>query len=92
MNNKDNLDGLARRLAGARIDRRSFIKQAVALGMTVGAATSLAGRIAKADMPKRGGALVLGINNAGSQDSLDPAFYTSSYTQILGPQVYNALV
>jgi len=91
---KDNtsLDGLARRLAGRRIDRRDFIRQAMALGLTAGAAMSLAGRIAKADTPKRGGALMLGINNAGSQDSLDPALYTSSYVQILGPQVYNALV
>ncbi|CAN5229950.1 ABC transporter substrate-binding protein [soil metagenome] len=88
----DSLDGLVRRLAGNRIDRRSFIKQATAFGLTGAAAASLGGRVAKADTPKRGGALVLGINNAESTDSLDPALYTSSFTQILGPQFYNSLV
>jgi peptide/nickel transport system substrate-binding protein len=47
---------------------------------------------ARAAEPKKGGDLKLGIDGAGSQDSLDPASYTATYMQTVGYQYGNCLI
>ena len=91
MRDLSTIDRLTRQFSHGRMDRREFIRQSMAVGLSLAAAQALAVKSARADTPKRGGTLILGINNAGTSDSLDPAFYTSSYTQIVGPQLYNTL-
>ena len=51
-----------------------------------------AGRGILAAEPKRGGHLKLGIEGAGSQDSLDPATSTATYMQTVGYTYGNCLV
>ena len=48
-------------------------------------------RSARAETPKRGGNLRLGLNGASSSDSIDPATYTSTYMQSLGLQIFSTL-
>jgi len=86
------IDRLVRKLSKGRIGRREFMTRAAALGVSGAMATSLMGKAARADSPKRGGNLILGIDNASSSDSIDPVNYTSTYIQCLGPQFYNSLV
>jgi peptide/nickel transport system substrate-binding protein len=75
-----------------RIGRREFLGRAAALGISTALATSLAGTAALAATPKRGGHLVMGIDSAGSGDSIDPATYTANYMQVVGMQFYNTLL
>jgi peptide/nickel transport system substrate-binding protein len=82
---------LLHRFRQGSMNRRELIRHALAAGLSLTAAEALALRFARADTPRRGGTLILGINNAGTSDSLDPAFYNSSYMQIVGPQLFNSL-
>lgn len=70
------------------IDRRSLLKTA-ALGMAV---STLPFHIAKAQTPKRGGHLVLGVDGASSAQSLDSATFSQSHDQVVGMQLYNTLI
>jgi len=77
------------------IDRRSFIKGAGALSAV--AATSSLWPFSNAfaavtSVPKKGGHLVVGIDNASSTDRLDPAFWFETYMYFVGSQVFNSLV
>lgn len=67
-----------------QITRRGFVGGAAALGVTTALSTTLAGRGARADEPKKGGNLKLGIDGGESTDSLDPATYTATYLQTVG--------
>jgi peptide/nickel transport system substrate-binding protein len=66
------------------VTRRGFVGGAAALGVTTALATTLAGRMVKADTPKKGGDLKLGIDGGESTDVLDPATYTATYLQTVG--------
>lgn len=70
------------------LDRRSFLKAtaAVAAGSLLLPSISLA-----AAQPKKGGHLILGIDNASTSDRLDPAFYFEAYTYNVGLQLFNTL-
>lgn len=74
------LNELAR---SGRIDRRGFMTGALALGVTVGAATSLWSRTALAQ-PKKGGNFRLALGSGSTTDSLDPATFDSTFNQVLG--------
>ncbi len=66
---------LKRELATQRLSRRDFITGMVAMGLSVTAATQLAGEIispARAAEPKKGGLLRFATNDASSADTLDP--------------------
>ena len=71
------------------LSRRGLIGAAALLG---GAAILPGARGALAAEPKKGGALKIGIDGAGSQDSLDPATYTATYMQTVGYTYGNCLV
>lgn len=73
--------------------RRHFLKQTAtlstaALGSIIVPATAFA---QKSATPRRGGKLVLGIDNASSSDRIDPAFYFEQYMYHIGRQIFNTL-
>ncbi|HTN98273.1 MAG TPA: ABC transporter substrate-binding protein [Nordella sp.] len=72
------------------ISRRRFLHGAAA-GMALPALAGLAQR-AKADEPKRGGHLILGIDGASTSDNVDPALYLGIFTQVVGQSINNTLV
>lgn len=72
------LNRLERRLKSHQIDRRSFMMGALALGLTVPAASALVSK-AEAATPKKGGVWRQGLTGAGTGDSLDPAQILDSY-------------
>ncbi len=74
-------DELKSQFARGDISRRRFMEGALALGMTVAGATSLVST-AMAATPKKGGLFRLGLAGASTTDSLDPATYISTFTQI----------
>ncbi len=74
------LKDLESRLAKGEIDRRTFMGGALALGMTVTAATVLASK-GQAATPKKGGRLRLGIGHGSTSDSLDPGTHENGYMQ-----------
>src|SRR4051794_16517982 len=72
------------------LTRRSLLG-ATALAAGAAAVPGSIGRAFAAE-PKKGGHLKIGIDGAGSQDSLDPASYTATYMQTVGYQYGNCLV
>src|SRR5919206_3868091 len=72
------------------LSRRGLIGAAALLGGAAVLPGAVRGALAAA--PKKGGALKLGIDGAGSQDSLDPATYTATYMQTVGYTYGNCLV
>lgn len=77
------------------IDRRSFIKGSGAIAMTAAMTSSWSLSNAFADepsRPKKGGHLVIGLDNASTTDRLDPAFWFESWMYFTGSQLFNALV
>ena len=72
------LKDLESRLAKGEIDRRTFIGGALALGMTVTAAASLASK-AEAATPKKGGHFRAGMGHGSTTDSLDPATFENNF-------------
>ncbi|MBI3899327.1 MAG: twin-arginine translocation signal domain-containing protein [Gammaproteobacteria bacterium] len=81
-------------LTAGRISRRDFLKRSAALGVSFALADGVLSKTASADAitPKRGGHLILGVNGASPQDTLDPANIVAVHLQIVGMQLYNALV
>ena len=61
-----------------KIDRRSFVQQAMAVGVTAAAATTFYDE-ARAATPSRGGAFRQGLTGGATSDVLDPAKTLDSY-------------
>src|SRR5471030_1577994 len=76
------------------IDRRSFIKSAGALSIAAATSSTWLGKAfaAEAEKPKKGGHLVVGVDNASTTDRLDPAFWFEIWMYFAGSQLFNALV
>ena len=73
----DGLDRLRAAYAAGRMDRRAFLRNAAALGLTASAAAALAADVARAATPKKGGTLRMGLGGGESTNSLDPALALS---------------
>jgi peptide/nickel transport system substrate-binding protein len=73
----DELKYLLKRAVAGHIDRRAFIGRAVALGMTASLASTLLATAARAEEPKRGGLIRVGMSGGESTNSLDPALAAS---------------
>lgn len=73
--------------APLELGRRRFLKASAA----VAASTLLLPGMARAAGPKKGGHLILGIDNASTSDRLDPAYYFEAYTYNVGLQLFNTL-
>ena len=70
----------SRKLTDGYIDRRQFITSALAVGLTLPTALSLANS-AEAATPKKGGKLRLGYGYGSTTDSLDPGTSENGMTQ-----------
>ncbi|TIO63307.1 MAG: peptide ABC transporter substrate-binding protein, partial [Mesorhizobium sp.] len=64
-----------------RIDRRTFMSGAVAMGLSVAAGTGVANAVAAAT-PKRGGHLRIGLGSGATTDDLDPGTINSTFNQL----------
>ncbi len=73
----DELRYLLKRAAQGKYSRRAFIGKATALGVTGAMANTMLASAVRAEGPKRGGHLRLGIQGGESTNSLDPALALS---------------
>jgi len=74
-----------------RINRRDFIQQATALGMTAAAAGTLATESSLAETPNSGGNFRVAVDDGNTTDSLDPATYESTFQIFLPRAITNNL-
>ena len=73
---------LAEKLVGrGKVSRRQFVQLALAAGFTAAAAETLFVKAARAE-PKKGGSAKFGLAHGATTDSLDPAGYPDTGTQI----------
>ncbi|MEM8731681.1 MAG: ABC transporter substrate-binding protein [Pseudomonadota bacterium] len=70
---KDQLSYYARRVSAGLMSRREFLGRAAALGLTAAAANSFLAHAVRAEGPKKGGTLKMGLQGGATTDSLDPA-------------------
>ncbi len=75
---KPTLDHLQKRLQSGALDRRGFILSALAAGLALPTAMSLADR-AQAAVPKSGGHFRIGVAHGSTTDSLDPGTYENGF-------------
>jgi peptide/nickel transport system substrate-binding protein len=85
------IESLERELRCGRLSRREFMGRASALGIALGAAGALADR-ARADEPRQGGMLRLGLAGGSATDSIDPRTYTDAVAVVAGFSAFNLLV
>ncbi|MEH7830058.1 ABC transporter substrate-binding protein [Gemmobacter denitrificans] len=69
---KDDLAKLVDWIDASRMNRRAFLGRASALGLAAALGTSLMPGQARAEEPKKGGVLKLGLGGGESTDALDP--------------------
>ena len=74
-----------------RIDRRTFIKRATAMGALSAVPAGLLAQQAKADEPKRGGHLRVATVQGSTTDGLDPATLSSGFVNMLWYTAYTQL-
>ncbi len=84
------IDELSKLYTLGRIDRRSFMQGAIALGVTISAASTMAVR-AEAATPKKGGIMRIGMGHGSTTDSLDPSTYENGFTTGIAFGVCNHL-
>ncbi len=72
------IDKLKKQLGSRQIDRRDFVRGALAVGLSVPAAMAIADGV-KAATPKMGGRFRMGLTGGATSDSLDPAQILDSY-------------
>jgi len=74
----EELKYLSQQVARRRLDRRSFLGRAGALGLTAAGAGTLLSSAVMAQGAIKGGTIKVGIDGGSSTDSLDPALTTNS--------------
>ena len=74
----DELRYLSQQVARQRLDRRSFLGRAGALGVTAATANTLLSSAVMAQGAIKGGTLKVAVEGGSSSDSLDPALVTNS--------------
>jgi len=74
-----------------RLDRRSFLKAASAIGIGSALSLSSAGRLF-AQAPKKGGHFRVGSSNGATTDSFDPATYNNGFMRMTASSVCNYLM
>ncbi|MEM1048419.1 MAG: ABC transporter substrate-binding protein [Pseudomonadota bacterium] len=78
MNTQDYIAQLELKLAFRQIDRRQFMRGALATGMAAGMAGLLADRV-EAATPKKGGSLTAGLGHGATTDTLDPGLTAAGF-------------
>ncbi|MEM8811691.1 MAG: ABC transporter substrate-binding protein [Pseudomonadota bacterium] len=79
----DRIKPLARKLTAGGMSRRDFVMSAIAAGVTLPAALTLADK-AMAATPKKGGHFRMGMGHGSTTDSLDPGTYENGFTTNMG--------
>lgn len=69
---KDELDHLLAHIDGLRMNRRAFLGRTAAFGLTAALGTSLLPGAARAQEPKKGGVLKIGLGGGETTDAIDP--------------------
>ena len=85
-----NLDKIMETHRKGEISRRRFMTSAIAMGLSVPAATLLAEKV-QAATPKRGGLFKIGIGYGATTDSLDPGTFGDYYMLTVGQAARNCL-
>jgi len=83
---------LERLLAEGKITRRDFMARLSAFGLTTLVLPALSPKTVKAEVPKKGGRLRLGLGGGSTTDSLDPATITDAMVQNINWQLRNCLM
>ncbi len=86
------LEYFARKVASGLMDRRAFMGRAAALGASAILADTLLADAARAQEPKKGGHLKLGLGGGESSNSLDPALTLSQAPYNVIAQIGDQLV
>ena len=87
------LKDLEKMLAEGKINRRQFLAQLSALGLTTTLLVALPSKPAFGATPKKGGRLRIGCAGGSTSDSLDPATYDDAMMMLIGfGQLHNCLV
>ena len=73
------LHALTAAAASGRIGRRSFMQGAIALGLSIPAASALWSRKVVAATPQKGGTFRVGLDDGNTTDSMDPATTNSRF-------------
>lgn len=84
------LKNQAAKLTAGHIDRRQFIMSALAAGIVLPSAMTMASD-AMAATPKKGGALKVGLGHGSTTDSLDPGTYENGFMTNTGYLYGNCL-
>lgn len=92
MPDKNFKDYQFQQFVAGKMSRRKFMGTMAATGVSAGVITSLTGKRANAATPKKGGRLVVGIDSAQAQDTLDPAKYYGTANKVMGYSVNETLV
>ncbi len=85
------IDQLSKLYSQGRVSRRTFMQGAVAMGLTISAASTLAVR-AEAATPKKGGSMRIGLGHGSTTDTLDSATFENGFTTLVGFSVFNNLL
>ena len=78
----DELEYWTQQIKKGRINRREFMGRAAALGVTTAMATTLLSNAGVAATPKKGGTAKFGLAHGATTDTLDPASYPDTGTQV----------
>ncbi len=88
----ESLEFLSKLVAAGKLDRRTFMKRAAAMGAGVALSNGFLSKAALAEDPIKGGILKLGSSGGESTNSLDPATSASAVPFINGHQWGDLLV
>ncbi len=75
-----------------KLTRREFIARLSALGLAAAVSPALLSTPARAEAPKKGGRLRLGLGGGSTTDSLDPATIPDAVPQSINWSIRNNLV
>lgn len=78
-----NIAWLKMSVANGGMDRREFMGRSVALGLTVAAASSMAGEAFAQGAPKKGGKLKIATGHGSTTDTIDPAHLENGFQATL---------
>jgi peptide/nickel transport system substrate-binding protein len=86
------LDTLKAIYANGGMSRRDFLAGIAAIGAGTAAGAAMLPELARAETPKKGGTLRLGMEGGGPSDSLDPRTYADSIPIAYSLAIMNGLV
>jgi len=84
------INDIKNKYRNGKLSRRQFMEGALAMGMTVAAASTFTADVLAAT-PKKGGRIRAGIAHGSTTDSLDPATYENGYMNNLNYAIHNQL-